>query len=354
MATIVDVAAAAKVSTATVTRYLHTPERVSGRTAERIREAITELRYRPNLIARGLRQRSTRLIGLVIQDIENVHFTAVCRGAEDFIREAGYCAILCDTDDNTERQTEYLEMLSAQNAAGVILNPASARSTDVSMLARDRIPVVSLEMDLDIADDSVHCDNVEGARLATTHLAQMGARQIACVTGGSDVPSAEERMLGYCQALGETGRRVDPSLIIHTDYREEQAEVAVRGLAARTNAPDAYFLASFRLATGAMRALKAIKADIPGSILVAAFDDVPWADLMAIPITTIKQPAYEIGRQAAQMLLERINGHEGPPRRLVMPPMLSVRASSARFNDDGNPGCDGGVGDCGGGTAAIG
>jgi LacI family transcriptional regulator len=330
VATIVDVAAAAGVSTATVTRYFQTPERVSKRTAERIGRVVKDLGYRPNLVARGLRQRSTRLIGLVIQDVENVHFTAVCRGTEDSIREAGYCAVLCDTDDDLERQSEYLEMLSAQTAAGVILTPASASNTDLSALARQGIPVVSLEMDLDVADDSVHCDNIEGARLATMHLAEMGGERIACVTGDTDVPSAEERMLGYCQALGELGHRVDPSLIAHTDYREAQGEAAVKRMMSRSRPPDALFLANNRLVTGAMRALKAVGARAPDDVLVAGFDDVPWMDLTVTPVTTIGQPSYEIGKMAAKLLLDRISGYDGPARRIVLPPTLTVRASSLR------------------------
>ncbi|MDR2374106.1 MAG: LacI family transcriptional regulator [Bifidobacteriaceae bacterium] len=330
MATIVDVAAAARVSTATVTRYLHTPQIVRQQTGERIRQAIDELGYRPNLVARGLRQRSSRLIGLVIQDVENMHFTAICRGAEDVMRDAGYCAVLCDTDDDVTREGEYLQMLAAQTAAGVILNPASAQGTDITPVSLSGIPVVSIEMDLDAADDSVHCDNVEGARLATAHLAEMGGARIACVTGESDVPSAQERMIGYCQALGELGRRVDPSLIAHTNYREDEAEAAVSRMLSRPNPPDAIFLAGNRLATGAMRALNKAHVKAPDDVLLAAFDEVPWSDLLATPVTTIGQPAYEIGQMAAKLLLERINGFNGPARRIVLPPNLTPRASSAR------------------------
>ncbi|MDR2378243.1 MAG: substrate-binding domain-containing protein, partial [Bifidobacteriaceae bacterium] len=232
------------------------------------------------------------------------------------------------TDDDPRRQAEYLQVLADQSAAGAILNPASAAGADISALSAHGIPVVSLEMDLAAAADSVHCDDAAGARLATRHLAEAGAGRIACVTGGAETPSARERLAGYRQVISELGFPVRPEFIAHTDYREAQGEAAVRRMFDFEDPPDALFAANNRLVIGALRALRALGRRVPEDVMVAGFDELPWMDLIEPPVTTIAQHSYEIGATAAEMLIERIDGYDGPARRVAIPPTLTVRASS--------------------------
>lgn len=331
--TIRDVAAAAEVSTATVTRVLNKPESVAEGTTRRVRRAIDDLGYRPNLVARGLRRRTTQLVGLVVQDIETAHFMSVCRGAEDALRRRNYSATFCNTDDQLDREQSYLEVLADQSVAGVIMTPASAEKSEIGILNARGIPVVTLETELDGAVDAVHSDNQAGARLAALHLLDEGARRLACVTGGEDVPSARERLAGYQRALEERGRPLDPELWVHTDYREAQGYAAVRGLFELPEPPDSLLLANGRLLIGALRALRDLGRSVPRDVTLASFDETPLMELMTPPITTVRQRAYEIGERAAELLLERIDGYVGPARHIALAPELMVRASSTRRID---------------------
>lgn len=329
MLTIRDVAEAAEVSVATVSRYFNYPDKVKPSTADRIRKVVDELGYWPNLVARGLRRRSTRLLGLVVQDVEHPHFTGICRGAEDYARELGYSAVLCDTDDDLKRQDEYLRLLADQSVAGVILTPTLAQNTDVSVLQKEGIPVVSLEMRLGDFD-SVRSDNVRGARAAVEHLIEQGARRIACITGPRDVPSAAERLDGYREALQAAGLEAAADLFAYTNYRESEAELATERFFNLPEPPDALFLANSRLAFGALRCLRRMGVHVPADVLLVGFDDLPWMELTDPSISAVRQAVHEIGYTAARMLIERVNGYDGPPRNVMMVPTLVQRESSTR------------------------
>ncbi|MDR1825097.1 MAG: LacI family transcriptional regulator [Bifidobacteriaceae bacterium] len=330
MVTIRDVAAAAGVSTATVTRALTKPETVATPTADRVRQAVQDLGYRPNLVARSLRRRTAQVVGLVMQDIETPHFMSVCRGAEDALREHSYSATFCNTDDKLDRERAYLEVLVDQSVAGIIMTPASATESDLGWLHDRGLPVVTLEMELSGAVDSVYSDNQAGACAAVRHLLEAGAARPACVTGGRDVPSAQDRLAGYQQALRRAGLPLEPDLWAFTDYREEQGEAAVRALFALPQPPDALFLANSRLLVGALRALRALGRQVPDDVTLASFDETPLMELLTPPVTTVRQRAYEIGQRAAQLLLERIGGYAGPARHITLMPELIIRSSSIR------------------------
>jgi DNA-binding LacI/PurR family transcriptional regulator len=328
--TIRDVAEAAEVSTATVTRVLTKPESVAPATADRVRRAVDELGYRPNLVARSLRKRTAQVVGYVVQDIETPHFMSIGRGVEDALRRRNYSVTFCNTDNQVSREHAYLEMLADQSVAGVIMTPASAERTDIGILNTSRIPVVTLETELHGAVDAVHADNEVGAWMAATHLLDEGARRLACVTGAEDLPNARERLAGYQRALVERGRTLDPTLWAYTDYHEEQGYAAVRRFFELAEPPDSLLTANGRLLIGALRALRDLGLHVSQDVTLASFDETPLMELMTPPITTVSQRAREMGERAAELLLERIGGYSGPARRVALAPELMVRSSSRR------------------------
>jgi LacI family transcriptional regulator len=325
-----DVAKAAGVSTATVSRVLNKPGEVEQTLTERVLRAIQELNYRPNLVARGLRTQATSVVALIISDIENPFFTSVCRGVEDAASRAGYSVMVCNADEDLGKERDYIAMLAAQRVAGIIISPASAELTDISPLQERGIKVVALDRPLPIATDSVRVDNRAGARAATHHLLASGARRVACITGTHGATTARERLSGYLEALAVAGVEPDPALQHFADFKEQGGYDAVVRVLELEDPPDAIFVANNRMTTGALHALADHGIAIPEEVSIVGFDELPWADVVTPSITTVRQPTYEMGTAAARMLIERIAGDDSAPRDIVFEPELNVRSSSVK------------------------
>jgi LacI family transcriptional regulator len=325
-----DVAVRAGVSAATVSRALNNHATVDPALAERVRRVAGDLGYEPNRVARSLRRQASSVWALVISDIENPFFTSVARGVEDVALDAGYSVVLCNTDENLVRERRYLDVVLAEQAAGVIIAPASDR-TDVSVLTGHHVPVVTIDRRIRGADvDTVVVDNYAGARHATAHLLAGGYRRVACISGPAKLTTAAERRKGYVGALREAGREVDRRYIRQTDYRIEGGHAAAADLFDLPEPPDALFVANNLMAAGAMRALRERGVDVPGSVGVVGFDDSPWAPLMAPALTIVEQPTYRLGAEAATLLLRRLRGETDAPQVITLPTRLCVRASSQR------------------------
>jgi LacI family transcriptional regulator len=330
MVTIRDVAKAAGVSTATVSRVLNEPSKVKEILTERVLRAIQEHNYQPNLVARSLRTQATSVIALIISDIENPFFTSVCRGVEDVASGAGYSVIVCNADEDLAKERDYISMLAAQQVAGIIISPASAEFTDVSPLQQRGIKVVALDRALPIATDSVRVDNRAGARVATHHLLATGARRVACITGTHGATTASERLAGYLEALAAAGVQPDPTLQHFADFKEQGGYDATARVLELDDPPDAIFVANNRMTIGALHALAEHGIAIPEDVSIVGFDELPWADVVTPSITTVRQPTYEMGTAAGRMLVERIAGEDSAPREIVFEPELNVRSSSVK------------------------
>ncbi len=327
-----DVALRAGVSAATVSRALNNHATVDPALAERVRRVAGDLGYEPNRVARSLRRRASSVWALVISDIENPFFTSVARGVEDVALDAGYSLVLCNTDENLVRERRYLDVVLAEQAAGVIIAPASDR-TDVSLLTDHHVPVVTIDRRIRGVDvNTVVVDNYAGARHATSHLLASGYRRVACISGPAKLTTAAERRKGYAGALRAAGREVDRRYIRQTDYRVEGGHAAAVDLFDLPEPPDALFVANNLMAAGAMRALRERGIDVPGSVGVVGFDDSPWAPLMAPALTIVEQPTYQLGAEAATLLLRRLRGETDAPQVITLPTRLCVRDSSQRSN----------------------
>lgn len=317
MVTMRDVSRAAGVSSATVSRVLTGSAEVDPATRQRVLDAVRQLDYRPNLVARGLRRQVSQVLALVVTDIENPFYTAVCRGVEDAARLKGYSVILCNADRDIDKEREYLRVVADQNASGVVISPASAQHTDIGVLVARGIPVVAVDMPLVQAAGSVLVDNRAAAAMATRHLLAGGARRIACITGPSDNATASDRLEGYVRALREGGHPVDPQLAIYSDYRESGGYEATNRLMDLADRPDALLVTNNRMIVGTLRALQSRGISIPDDVNVVSFDELPWALELHPQLSMVRQPGYLIGQKAAELLIERLASPTAP-QHIVM------------------------------------
>lgn len=316
MATIYDVARLAGVSPATVSRVFNgttvTPEN------ERVvRDAAARLDFVPNRTARTLRRRSSDIIALVIPDIENPYFTALARGVEDEARGAGYSVVLCNTDDDIGRESDYLDVAVSEHMAGVIIAAASGQSDLSPLLSRQKAVVAVDRVPHGAAIDAVTVDNAVGAELATRLLVERGYGRIACIAGPHDVETSVARISGWRDALSHAGLPVDDDLVEHADYRVEGGSAAMARLLDRRVRPDAVFVANNLMSVGALRALR--DAGIhPPEIGVASFGALPFSTSAPTGVSMVSLPARELGASAARMLLARIRGDRQAPRTIVL------------------------------------
>lgn len=332
MVTIYDVAAKAGVSPATVSRVFNgikvTPNR-----AEAVRRAAEELGFVPNRNARRLRTSSSEIIAMMIPDIENPFFTSMTRAVEDVARAGGYSVMLCNTDENPEREQEYLRAAVSDPVAGIIMVPSSTTARLDLALERG-VPVVCVDRHApNYVVDSVVADNRAGAAAATRLLFEAGYRRVGCISGPDQVETADERAAGWAIAYREaTGTEPPPELIVRTTYTVLGGEEATKDLLARPEPPDAIFAANNKLASGAIRVL-AGAGKLPPQIGIVSFGGLPLVLLVPVGVLVTHLPSRELGLRAATMLLERIHGLDTPAREVVLPIVVSDENSGLSLID---------------------
>jgi LacI family transcriptional regulator len=329
MSTIVDVARAAGVSTATVSRVLNEHPGVDPRMAAAVQQAVKDLGYRPSRVARSLRTRRNRVLALVISDVRTGPFFAeVVRGVEDVAYGAGYSLFLCNTDEDPHKEASYIELAAAEAVAGVILTPSGPR-TDLSPLAEFGIPVVLADRTLAGQQaDSAVVDNVAGAYEAVSHLLAGGYQRVACITGPLGTTTGHQRHAGYAKALGDAGVPLDEALVKVSDFRELGGRQAMEELLGLSPRPDAVFVTNHLMTIGVLQVIAQAKLVIPTDLAVVSFDDMPWSSLLSPPLTAVAQPAYDLGVESARLLLSRIQGYGGAARMVTLSPTLKIRESS--------------------------
>lgn len=333
MVTIKDVARRAQVSVATVSRVLNGNPAVDPELARRVRKAVQALQYRPNRLARNLRTRSTRVIALVVPDIQNSFFVLLSRGIEEVAFREGYVVLVCNTDDDPQREAAYLQVLGDEFVAGIVICPTDEQLSAASVLnLLDRgMAVISVDRRLpDAPVDCVLSDNVGGSYAAVSHLAALGHRRIGVVAGPHRFTPGRERLQGYTQALEDQGLTVQPELIRQTDFRSSESEAATAELLGLPEPPTALFVCSGSLALGALQAIHRQSLHTPSEISVVVFDDSPWAEAYNPPLTVAAQDTRHLGVTAAQLLLDRIRGGVQPPQEHRLPARLIDRHSCAR------------------------
>lgn len=325
------VAQLAGVSNATVSRVMANKPHVRPEVRERVWKAVHELGYRPNRVARSLRAQSSRIIGLIISDIQNPFFTSVVRAIEDVAHEQGFSIILCNSDEDPVKEQLYLDLMHDENVAGIILCPTREDNANLQKYPLDSIPLVTLDRRLvNIEADGILIDNIESTRAMINHLINNGYRRVGAVIGTSDFTTGRERREGYITALAAHGLPFMPELLIQALPKEAEGYRATEQLLSLPEPPKAIFAGNNLLTLGALKAIRAHNLHIPRDIALAGFDEMPWSSLIEPGISVVEQPTYELGRTAAEVLLRRLETPTRPTREVILKGKLILRGSSMR------------------------
>jgi LacI family fructose operon transcriptional repressor len=327
MMSIKDVAEEAGVSTATVSRVLSDKPHVRPEVRERVLQAADKLDYRPNRVAQTLRLQRSNTIGLIVADIRNPFFTSVSRAVEDMAYQQDMAVFLCNSDEDPEKETLYLNLLRGERVAGIILTPTLRTSKCFSEAAGLDIPIVVMDRRVEgVEIDSVLINNTESAHKIVTHLISDGRRRIAGTFGTGSI-TARKRRDGYVQALKDHGLQPATDLIRHIEAREEEGFKEAMRLMNLPEPPDAIFASNSLLAAGAFKAIRECGLAVPDEMAFAAFDKTTWTSLVEPPITVIEQPTYEMGQIATELLLRRIEDPTRPFREVILKGRLLIRRS---------------------------
>jgi LacI family transcriptional regulator, fructose operon transcriptional repressor len=326
--TIKDVAKRAGVSVATVSRVVSNHAYVRDTVRSQVQQAIAELNYRPNRVARSLRAQSSKYIGLIISDIENPFYTSLVRAVEDVAHKQQYSLLLCNSDEVPDKERMYIDFMRDEQVAGVIASPTDEQGTSLQVLLDAGIPVVAVDRRAEQTPvDTVMVDHVSAAYQLAGHLLAHGHTRIGAVFGAPGTTSGRERKRGFLKALKEAGIKQPASLMREVKPVEAEGYAAALDLLGLPEPPSALFMGNNLLMTGALKAIRHKKLRIPDDISLVGHDELPWMALLDPGITVTSQPVYELGRTAIERLMARIQGDTQPPRELRLQPALIVRQS---------------------------
>lgn len=328
--TIKDVALAARVSTATVSYVLNQSRFVSPELAERVRDAVGQTGYRPDVNARSLRSKRTGMIGLIVPDNANPFFAEIAKGVEDAGFEAGFAVILCNSNASLARENEHIDLLLSRRVDGIIVAPTTAGLEHLDAILQRSVPLAVFYREPGLRDvDTFRIDNIRAGYMATSHLLELGHRQIACLLPNSLETPSGQRVQGYRKALTEWGIEPDARLMLQGDNRIGGGDRAAQELMAHKVPFTAVFSSNDAMAIGALRALRSAGYRVPNDVSVAGIDDIILASYCEPPLTTVGQPKQQAGRLAAERLIERIQGrHKQGARDFLLDLELIVRQST--------------------------
>lgn len=330
MSTIKDVARRAGVAISTVSAVINRSAPVSERTTAKVERAIAEIGYLPHGAAQSLRSGQSRLIGLILPDIQNPHFAAVARVVESVCLAAGYMAAVYSTSEDFDRETQILRMMRQQRVAGLIVIPTRSDAEHGARLRSEiHVPTVLLDSFVDgLPYDVVKLDNRSAGRLATEHLIEAGHRRIAVTTGRDNIMTGLDRLEGYIDALKAHRIELDESLFLAGEFNQEIAHDATLEVMRRKDPPTAVFALSNMMALGVYYALNELGLRVPDDVSVISIDDFAFAAIMNPPPTVVAAPVAEMAGRAINILLEEIASKRKPSGvRQLFAPSLVVRES---------------------------
>ncbi|MEV5751529.1 substrate-binding domain-containing protein [Actinoallomurus sp. NPDC052308] len=324
-----EVARRAGVSPGTVSNVLNRPERVAATTRARVQQAIRELGFVRNGSAATLRAGQSRAIGLVVLDVGNPFFVEVARGVEDVVSDRDHAVILCNSGESPGREARNLRVLAEQRVRGVLITPADEDLSLLEDLRERGVAVVLVDHPATGDVCSVSVDDVAGGDLAVTHLLDRGAERLAYVTGPLGIRQCTERRKGARRALRTAGRpaRALEDVVVPEMNASGGALAAEKLLSG--GLPDAIFCANDLLALGVLRALSQAGVRVPDDVALIGYDDIEFSSAAAVPLSSIRQPTYQLGKIATELLLEECDDPRGHAHQQIMfQPELVVRESS--------------------------
>jgi len=324
--TLADIAREAGTSRSTASRALNGRGYVSARARARLLAAADRMGYVPNASARTLKQKTSRVVGVVVTDLGNEFYARLAAGIEQTLREADHQMVLVADNSDSEQELRGIRTFIAMRAAGVIMTPANDASG--ALLARHDVRIVEVDRRLaDVPCDAVVIDNQRGAQDATEHLLELGHRRIGILAADTDWTTDAGRVGGYRLAHDQGGVPVDERLIVRIGFHAPDAETKIDALL-DDGSPTAIFAANNPLAEAAWNVLRRRGLALPRDVSLVAFDDVPWMTMVEPGITVIAQPTIEMGRRAARLLLARVDDGVGEPHVELLQPTLVVRGST--------------------------
>ena len=324
MATIYDVAKRAGVSTYTVSSVINKTAFVSPELTARVMQAVTELDYTINDLARSLQTRKTRTVGMLIPDIGNPFYAKVVRGVEDVLKEAGYSLILGNTYNSAEEQSRYLAVFRSKQVDGLLLFVSPAHPDAAPVPIDSKRPTVFVgRVPNGVAADVVSADNTLGTQLAIEHLISRGHRRIGLITGHLDLSTGRDRVVGWKKALRKAKLPASSAYIGEGDWTAVSAVAWTRKFLALDEPPTAIFAANFLMMTGVLRALQDAPPAKP--VQVMSSDDSEWLDVFQPRVSTVAQPSYTMGSNAAALLLKRFKDPGREVETIILKPALTLR-----------------------------
>lgn len=304
--TIKDIAKEANVSTATVSKVLNNKDqRISSQTRNLVLKIAKEKNYIPNSMARSLVTRKTNTIGLILPDITNPFFPELARGAEDRANESNYMLMFANTDDDADKENRYLNMLAEKMVDGIILTQSANKEGNAEVLNSLKLPLVLIDRDIELENirGKVLVDNFQGAYDGVSYLIEKGYKQIAFITGPFSTTTSKERLNGYEKALKDYSIDVNWSLIFEGEYKAKWGEEATKVLINKTMPCDAIFCGNDLIAVSVIKTLKKNGLKVPEDVAVLGYDNIQLSEIIEPALTTVNQPVYEMGYQAAELLI---------------------------------------------------
>jgi len=309
MATIQEVAQKAKVSVATVSRYLNNPDIVAQTTALRVEKAIKDLNYEPSILGRNLRKSESKLLIVLMPSISNPFYTDIINGIEDTAIERGYNILLCQTDSNPKREAIYFNLIKNQLADGIISMDPTVNRENLTEIAKEYPLVQCSEYDEEGIISYVTINNELAAYQAVKHLIKIGHKKIAIINSDEKFLYARERKQGYERALNESGLAINSDWVYTTDNLEfDSGRQAMKNLLDKDVRPTAVFAVSDILAIGALKEINAYGLNVPEDVAIIGFDKINFSNMTYPTLTTVAQPRYQMGSMSARMLINKIKG----------------------------------------------
>ncbi|WP_261131595.1 LacI family DNA-binding transcriptional regulator [Bacillus sp. Marseille-Q3570] len=328
--TIADVAKKAGVSKSTVSRILNgNYEQNTVDTVNKVLNVIKELDYRPNALAKSLKSMKTNVIGIVLSNLKNPFWVNVLEGVEDTCRKHGFNLMICNSNEEAELEEEHIRSFQMKQVDGMIINPTLKNLTIYQKLIKNEFPLVSINRKLSgLNIDTVTMNNIEGAKLAVEHLIGLGNRKIAIIVyPPDDISPRIERIEGYKKGLQENGIDFDPSMIRIVEERKGEVKKQVRDLLSGHDKPDAIFSTNNIMTLEVLEGIKDLQLNVPEDLSVIGYDETVWSKHLKPALTTVYQPAYDMGELAAKKLIQRINKKGSEMETLTLEPRLIVRDS---------------------------